>query len=102
MIDRKQFENILIERKKLHSDDSKIMQKWLELIEVLGNDEDEIIEYLNGCNEEEVRWLCEIFEDISKQLKSLKFIRCIEMLQIKYPNLELKYDILYAKKYLLN
>lgn len=31
MIDGSKVENILTERKRLHPDNSKIMQKWLEL-----------------------------------------------------------------------
>ena len=40
-------------------------------------------------------------EDISEQLQSSRFIECIEQLAIKYPDLNLEQDILYAKEVLI-
>ena len=55
----------------------------------------------NSCCKENVDWISEIFEDISEQLQSSRFIECIEQLAIKYPDLNLEQDILYAKEVLI-
>ena len=47
---------------------------------------------------ENINWISEIFEDISEQLQSDRFIECIEQLSIKFPELDLEQDILYAKE----
>lgn len=90
--------NILKERKELSPDDPRILEKWAEIAIILSENIDETIEYLNNCNEEEIYWISEVFDDISEQTKSIKFIECIEKISEKYPNLDLEKDIFYARK----
>ena len=100
MIDNDVIEKIIEERKKLHLDDPRIVEKWNELTQILTQNEESTIAYLNSCCKENVDWISEIFEDISEKLQSSRFIECIEQLLIKYPDLNLEQDILYAKEVL--
>ena len=53
---------------------------------------------MHCCCKENIDWISEVFEDISEQLQSSRFIECIEQLANKYPDLNLEQDILYAKE----
>lgn len=98
MINNKEVEKIIIERIEMHPDDLRIVEKWNELTQIFVRDEEDTIVYLNNCNMENINWISEIFEDISEQLQSDRFIECIDQLSIKFPELDLEQDILYAKK----
>lgn len=102
MIDNRVVDRILGERKNMHPDDPCVMDKWNELIKIFTYDEMSTIAYLNNCCKENIEWISEIFEDISEQLQSFRFIECIKRLAIKYPDLDLEQDISYAKKVLKN
>lgn len=98
MIDNNVIEKIIEERKSFRSDDFRISEKWEELTQIFARNEKETIEYLNNCSKEKIYWISEVFDDISEQLQSAGFIECIEQLAIKYPDLDLEVDIMYAKK----
>jgi len=98
MIDNKEVEKIIKERIEMHPDDPRIMEKWNELTQIFVQDEEDTILYLNNCEMENINWISEIFEDISEQLQSDRFIECIDKLSIKFPELDLEQDILYAKE----
>lgn len=100
MIDNNEIEKIIEERKKMHPDDPRVVEKWNELTLVFIQNEESTIAYLNSCCKENINWISEIFEDISEQLQSSRFIECIEKLAIKYPDLNLEQDILHAKEVL--
>ncbi len=44
-------------------------------------------------------WISEVFEDISANLKSQKFIDCLRKLDKKFPELEMAHDIDIAESY---
>lgn len=100
MIDNNEIDKVIEERKKMHPDDPRVMEKWDELTQIFIQNEESTIAYLNSCCKENIDWISEIFEDISEQLQSPRFIECIEKIAIKYPDLNLEQDILYAKKVL--
>ena len=102
MIDNKAVEKIIEERKKMHPDDPRIVEKWRELTKYFVQDQETTIEYLNNCNKENLKWIGEIFDDISELLQSYQFIECIERLSIKYPDLNLESDVFYARKVFKN
>lgn len=97
-MDNNKIERIIGERKKMHPDDPRIMEKWNELTQIFIQNEESTIAYLNSCSKENIDWISEIFEDVSEQLQSSRFIECIEKLAIKYSDLNLEQDILYAKE----
>lgn len=98
MIDFQKIDHILEERKDMHPDDPRIIDKWNELIQILTQNEHSTIAYFNSCSKEKIFWLSEVFEDISEKLQSIQFIECIEKIEIKYPDLELELDIAFAKE----
>lgn len=100
MISNYDVEKIIKERIAMHPDDPRIIEKWNELIQIFSQDEKDTIAYLNSCSMDNVNWISEIFEDISEQLQSDRFIDCIEQLNIKFPKLDLEQDIVYAKEVL--
>lgn len=100
MISYCDVEKIIKERIAMHQDDPRIIEKWNELTQIFSQDEKDTIAYLNSCSIDNVKWISEIFEDISEQLQSDKFIDCIEQLNIKFPELDLELDIAYAKEVL--
>ena len=100
MLDSREVEKVIKERVAMHPEDPRIMDKWEELTQILIQDEEATIVYLNNCNLENVYWISEIFEDISAQLQSRRFIECIEQLSNKFPELDMEQDILYAREML--
>lgn len=91
---------IIKERAKLHMNDPTVEKYWEQLIEILSINEIETIEYLKTCNEEDVGWISEVFEEVAYNLNSNDYIQCLEMLDRKYPNLKLTRTIDIAKSYM--
>lgn len=100
MIDHNEIGRIIEERKEMHPDDPCVVEKWNELTQIFIRNEECTIAYLNSCCKENIYWISEIFDDISEQLQSSRVIECMEKLAVKYPDLDLKHDIFYAKKVL--
>lgn len=57
------------------------------------NDESTKIKYLEDCNEDVLYWIREIFEDVSANLISQKFIDSLRRLNKQYLKLEITHDI---------
>ncbi|QPZ42220.1 hypothetical protein I7X10_20555 [Bacillus halotolerans] len=96
----KKVEAILIKRKKLnHNDDYGIQKSWDELIEVLSENEENTISYIENCNKEDLYWISEV-EDLAESLQSKELINCLRKLDEKYPDLELTNDIDIAESYI--
>lgn len=100
MIDNNMIEKIIEERKKMHPDDPRIMEKWDELTQIFIQNEADTIEYLEQCSQESAYWISEVFDDIAENLQSVNFIKCIEQLCVKYPDADLKQDVLSAKEFI--
>ncbi|MGX9292765.1 hypothetical protein ACSLGF_16510 [Bacillus sp. A015] len=95
------LKTILDKRKKLDlNDDYGIQKSWDEIIEVLGENEERTLDYLDHCSKEDLYWISEVFEDISEVLQSKELIKCLRRLDKKYPELEMKQDIDIAESYI--
>ena len=93
---------IIEKRKKLHIEDDFGIQKcWEDLTNVLSDNENKTISYLNSCEKEQIYWISENFEDISENLESKDFIRCLRNLDKKFPVLEMTKDIDLAEEYII-
>lgn len=57
------------------------------------NDEGTTIKYLEDCNEDVLYWIREIFEDVSANLISQKFIDSLRRLNKQFLKLEITHDI---------
>lgn len=94
------IKQIIEKRKNLHIEDDFGIQKcWEELTNVLSDNENKTISYLNCCEKEQIYWISEVFEDISENLKSTDFIECLRNLEKRFPELEMTKDIDLAEKY---
>ncbi|MDM5186325.1 hypothetical protein QUF99_02525 [Bacillus sp. DX4.1] len=94
---------ILSKRRKLDmNDDYGIEQSWNEIVETLSENESDTIEYLQGCNKDDLYWISEVFEDVSEKLQSKKYIECLRELDKKFPKLDMTKDIDIAESYIAN
>ena len=68
MIDIKKVKKIIKERKKLSLyDEFGLEKKWKELLEALGNDEEEVYNFLMSIDDELKPWIEEIYEEITEK-----------------------------------
>ncbi|MCM2989958.1 hypothetical protein M3580_12050 [Bacillus safensis] len=95
------IKKVLDKRKKLNLNDNHGIQKsWGEIIEILGENEERTLDYLERCSKEDLYWISEVFEDITAVLQSKELIKCLRRLDEKYPELEVTYDIDLAESYI--
>lgn len=88
------MDEIIIERKKKHmEDDYGIRECWNKMIDILSQDVYETIVYLEGCSEDHIYYVSEVFEDISEKLQSKEYIDCLRKLDKKFPDLHMTKDI---------
>lgn len=92
----KQISKLINKRKDIHPDDPVINEIWKEIVNILKDDEEGTISFLKQSEKEELYWLSEIFEELSSELQSKKYIKCLLELQEKYPDIEMEEDIKYA------
>ncbi|WP_434779500.1 hypothetical protein [Neisseria sp. Ec49-e6-T10] len=94
---------ILKKRKSLSlNDDFGIEKCWNDMTELLTQNEDETIHYLEESKEDDLYFISEIFEDISEKLQSERFIACLRKLDKKFPELDMTKDINIAESYIEN
>ncbi|WP_439021409.1 hypothetical protein [Bacillus thuringiensis] len=94
---------ILDKRKKLNlNDDYGIQTSWNEIIEVLSENKENTIRYLENCSKKDLYWISEVFEDIAESVQSKEFINCLRKLDKKFPELEMTKDIDIAESYIEN
>ncbi|WP_145410472.1 hypothetical protein [Paenibacillus xylanexedens] len=94
MVDYSEKLILLVEKRtKLHPDDPGIQMIWHEMVDILKEIEQRTLAFFNQCEEKDLNWLNEIFEDLSSELQSRAFIDCLLQLQEKYPNLDIEQNI---------
>lgn len=94
MTDYVYLKNLIKERAKYDPNDDYLTEKyWNTMVEFLGKNEQNAIEFISECNEDEVPWVAEIFDDLSLKFQSRHFIDYIKSLQSKFPNLDIDVDI---------
>ncbi|MFP1648692.1 hypothetical protein [Enterococcus mundtii] len=97
----KEMGNILKKRKELDiNNDFRIEKCWDEMTKNLTKNEEETIDYLNGCDKDDLYYISEIFEDISEKLQSQRFIAVLRKLDKKFPELDMTKDIDIAESYI--
>lgn len=85
--------SIIKERSELHINDPSVQKYWDSLTDELSKDEQFTISFLNVCRESDIFWISEVFEDISARLNSAEYIKCLQGLDDKFPDLKLSDDI---------
>lgn len=89
-----ELNNIIKKINALHPEDPKIYDYWGDLTRILTIDEKETIRFLNDLEDENaVNIISSVFDDVALQLKSPDLLRCLESLQVKFPNLLLEHMI---------
>lgn len=71
----------------LHSEDPKRIFLIEKMENLLSIEENDTIAILNKLNKNQIKWINPIFEEISGNLQSEKFINCIEEIGKKYPDI---------------
>ena len=81
MINPDKINKIIEERKQIPTyDDMSVMYKWDELMAALGDDEDDIFNYLSSIDDDVFYWIEEIYEEIIEKFPSER----IEELFVKH------------------
>ncbi|MFE4201760.1 hypothetical protein [Aneurinibacillus aneurinilyticus] len=91
---------ILGARALLDDNDPRIEQKWEELIELLSENENLTLDFLQVCTKTELIFLSEVFEEVAYNLQSKKYIELLYSLDKRYPDLDLKRHIQVAESYM--
>ena len=102
MVNTNRIRALIEERETLHPDDPRIEECWKMLTKELVTEEEATIKFISNCDEHDIYWLSEIFEDISAVLQSQEFVQTLRDVQTKYPKLDLQADIMYAEMVLNN
>lgn len=84
----------------LDINDPSISNIWDEVTLLLSVDLNDTINYLKQCNEKEIEFLSAIFEDVSYNLNSSEYINELEIINTKFPDLNLDSVIKTAKEYM--
>ncbi|WP_310485637.1 hypothetical protein [Chamaesiphon sp. VAR_48_metabat_403] len=88
MIDEEKILSIIHKIDSLHIEDPTISLWWNKLAQVLSENTKETINFLDSCNDENVvNNISAVFDDISANLQSQEFIKCLDRLENKFPNL---------------
>lgn len=101
MLDEKKVVKIINEIDSLFIEDTRYPIFWNQLTQILSESEQETIDFLDSCNDENIiNNISSVFDDISSNLQSDKFIECLKRLEIKFPNLFL-YPMIEAAIYIM-
>jgi hypothetical protein len=85
------------ERAAMHpNNDDGANNYWNACAEILSVDLEKTKWVLDRVGPENLYWISEAFEDISKKLQSWEFIDYLEQLQNRYPEVNMKVDIEFA------
>lgn len=99
---KERIEKVIEQRKKLNMNDDMGIQKcWKDITDILSENEEDTIAYLDNCDKDELYWISEVFEDISENLQSQEFIECLRRLDVKFPELDMTKDIDLAEEYIM-
>ncbi|MBY0029036.1 hypothetical protein H7K20_18210 [Priestia aryabhattai] len=84
------------------NDDYGIQKSWNEIIELLSENEENTIRYLENCSKEDLYWISEVFGDVAEIIQSKELIKRLRELDRKFPELEMTKDIDIAESYMKN
>lgn len=88
---------------KFHINDPAIYEYWRLLTEYLCADEEESIKLLDSIDSVElIANISSVYDDVSNNLQSIKFIACIERCMDKFPEANTEYMVQAAKDCILD
>lgn len=91
--DKKEIFSLIDWRKGLECINGMEDYYWGPLIALLTKNEDDTIEFLRECSDEQIYWISEVFEDISDKFQSKRFVEFLKELQYEHLNIDIKQDI---------
>ncbi len=97
-----EVKRLIFERTLLHENDPRISDYWAKIVDSFGYNEQEMIEILNSCSEFEIGWLREVYDDLAFKFRTENYLRTLEMLQKKFPKIDMEFDIQFVKKIVLS
>lgn len=83
----------------MYHEDPEISTELDKITDLLSQNLDKTIDVLNSLDEHSINWVCSSFPEISAVFESKKFIASIKQLKDKFPNLDLRFWINEASKY---
>lgn len=100
MINKERIIELLSKREELHPNDPQIEEIWIELVEAFGNDEKEIISFINELTDDKISTVAEIFEDIAQVINKKSFVDKLGELIKERGLTQIYYQVEYAYKVL--
>ncbi|MHC1683427.1 MAG: hypothetical protein AB6733_10805 [Clostridiaceae bacterium] len=101
--DKKEILGLVNWRKALQNTNGIIEEHyWKPLTRILSKDETNTIDFLKKCSDEEIYFISEVFEDISDDFQSRKFIEFLKELERAHPDIDIKSEIQSAEYSLLD
>ena len=70
-----------------HLNDPTIKDDYLEIISILSTSDERTVTILNELNSNQIDSISTIFEEVSANLQSKRFIDCIKKIAKKYPSI---------------
>lgn len=91
--DRKEIFSLIDWRKGLECINGMEDYYWEPLTALLTKNQDDTIEFLKECSDEQIYLISEVFEDISDKFQSKRFVEFLKELQYEHLNIDIKQDI---------
>ena len=92
------LKDLIKEREQIDAQNDVLTeQNHNEQFELLSDNLQETMDFLNICSSEEIYWVSELFERLSEHFKSQELIDCMES-NAKRTGVDCAIDIEYAKK----
>lgn len=96
-----EVKQLIDERRKLNDEDDYNIEKCRnKLINILSQNISQTINIFDKLTSNEVLYASEIFEEVSFNLQSVEFIKCLNRISKKYPKLNIRDSIEVAEEYL--
>ena len=93
--------NILSQLESQDDNDPRISEQLDDIVHLLTEDENETIQIIESLDENQLAWIAPTFEELSFTFQSSLFIKCIENLAKKFPDIpEIEEEVRVAKEVL--
>lgn len=88
------FQNRFSQIKQKHDtihpeDDIAMEQCWKEMTDLLSENLDVTLQFMQSCNEGDAEMISEVMDDVSNRLRSRSFIEALKQMNARLPNLNI-------------
>lgn len=75
----KKLEELIDENKKIELNDDCAQERiWHEMYDILSDNLEETMKYLDTISKEAISYVCSIFDDLSEHFQSIELIECMK------------------------